>query len=269
MRADILISWDYFCKLEEFVKQGIGIWAVNLNNVKTWKIINDYNIAKTHGIGKTNTKCIWNVFIIFLYLSVHRKYNVHRLKLRLHGNVRFRIKKIYNSQVELQLKPPSNQTAMPQRLYSVLKTRQRDVGSPWNTPKYIFASYSVHKTYSQRPHDVSTVSLKRSWLFYGYYIFWFVVLLSKCIANAYSKCRIFTASLQRASGAPTTRPLRSRRHQALPQRSHSALSAKLCKRRAPAFIFSMLKTNGASWRSKRLHSAHTARTQRCLWLHHY
>ena len=57
----------------------------------------------------------------------------------------------------LNLKPLSHQTAMPQRLYSVLKTCQHAVGSPRNTPKIIkFASYSVYTTSSQRPYSVHT-----------------------------------------------------------------------------------------------------------------
>jgi len=41
---------------------------------------------------------------------------------------------------------------------------------------------------------------------------------------------------------------------ALPQHPHSVLSNRLSKRQAKAFIFSMLKTNAAAWRSR--HSAH-------------
>jgi len=66
----------------------------------------------------------------------------------------------------------SHQTAMLQRLYSVLKFSQRAVGSPQNTPTHIkFASNSayttssqcscsVHTTFPQRlfsVHDASTV----------------------------------------------------------------------------------------------------------------
>ena len=46
-----------------------------------------------------------------------------------------------------------------------------------------------------------------------------IVLLSKCIANAYSKCRIYTASLQRARGALTSRPSALEDPKALPQRA--------------------------------------------------
>jgi len=45
---------------------------------------------------------------------------------------------------------------------------------------------------------------------------------------------------------------------ALSQRPHSALSNTLCKRQAAAFILSRLRINTAAWRSRRLHSAHTA-----------
>jgi len=60
---------------------------------------------------------------------------------------------------------------------------------------------------------------------------WLLVLLSKCIANAVSKYRIYTASLQRARVGPTT----------LPQRLHSALSNTLYKRQAVALsLFKMI-----------------------------
>ena len=66
-------------------------------------------------------------------------------------------------------------------------------------------------------------------------------LLSKCIANAYSKYRICMAALQRARAAPTARPRRSWRPYsvptALPQRSHNPLSNTLCKRQAASFNF--------------------------------
>jgi len=57
---------------------------------------------------------------------------------------------------------------------------------------------------------------------------------------------------------PTALPHRSR--SALPHRSRSTLSITLCKRQAVAFFLSMLKTNAATWRSMRVHSARTART---------
>ena len=49
----------------------------------------------------------------------------------LHDITRFPNKQNWASQV----KPLSHQTALPQRLYSVLKPCQRAVGSPRNTPK--------------------------------------------------------------------------------------------------------------------------------------
>jgi len=86
--------------------------------------------------------------------------------------------------------------------------------------------------------------------------------LSKCIANAYSKYRIYTASLQRAHGTledPT----------ALPQH----LSNTLWKRQVAAFVLSMLKINAAAWRSRRLHSVAavcTARTSAiCIFFKHW
>jgi len=60
------------------------------------------------------------------------------------------------------LKPLSHQTAMPQRLYSVLKPCRRTVESPRNTPKNIkFVSYSVYTTSSQRPYSVHTTFPQR------------------------------------------------------------------------------------------------------------
>jgi len=60
------------------------------------------------------------------------------------------------------LKLLSHQTAMLQRLYSVLKICQRAVGSPQNTPTNIkFASYSAHTTSSQRSCSVHTTFPQR------------------------------------------------------------------------------------------------------------
>jgi len=62
----------------------------------------------------------------------------------------------------LFLKPLSHQTALPQRLYSVLKPCQCAVGSPRNTRKNIkFVSYSVYTTSSQRPYSVHTTFPQR------------------------------------------------------------------------------------------------------------
>ena len=72
------------------------------------------------------------------------------------------------------------------------------------------------------------------------------VLLSKCIANAYSKYRIYTASLQRARGALTKRLSRSRTP---PQRCHSVPTARCLTHRAnakPRRIFSMIEINTAA-----------------------
>ena len=99
----------------------------------------------------------------------------------------------------MELKPLSHQTAMPQRLYSVLKPCQRAVGSPRNTPKNIkFVSYSVYTTSSQRPptastqrsHNVFTASMT------------FLQRASSC-------CSVFTARTRRAHGAHTARTQRS------------------------------------------------------------
>ena len=82
-----------------------------------------------------------------------------------------------------------------------------------------------------------------------------IFLFSKCITNAYSKCRIYTASLQGARGALTTRPRRFRRHHSV---ATTCLSNTLWKRHAAAFVLSMLKINAAARRSRRLHSVSTA-----------
>jgi len=95
------------------------------------------------------------------------------------------------------IKPLSHQTALPQRLYSVLKPCQRAVGSPRNTRKNIkFVSYSVYTTSSQRPHDVPTASLQRPLRFHS----------AQAVAAACS---------QRAYGA----------HTAFSRRAHSVLTA--------------------------------------------
>ena len=60
-------------------------------------------------------------------------------------------------------KGQTRQTAMPQRLYSVLKTCQRAVGSSRYTPKtsnvpVLTASYSVHTRFPQRLYSVHHAS---------------------------------------------------------------------------------------------------------------
>jgi len=94
-------------------------------------------------------------------------------------------------------KPLSHRTALPQRLYSVLKPYQRAVGSPRNTPKTIkFVSYSVYTTSSQRPYSVHTTFPQR----------------------LYSVHDVFTARkqlLQRVHSA----------HAAFSRRAHSVLTA--------------------------------------------
>ena len=77
--------------------------------------------------------------------------------------------------IRIVLKPLSHQTAMPRRLYSVLKPCQRAVGSPRNTPKISNVSViactqrpcSVPTASLQRPHDVPTASLHRPWRFHS------------------------------------------------------------------------------------------------------
>jgi len=57
------------------------------------------------------------------------------------------------------VKPLSHQTALPQRLYSVLKPCHRAVGTPRNTPK--ISNVQVIAC-TQRPHSVPTASSRRS-----------------------------------------------------------------------------------------------------------
>ena len=64
--------------------------------------------------------------------------------------------------------------------------------------------------------------------------------------------------MQDLRSAPTTHPRRSRKPHNVATAFHIALSNRLCKRRAAAFILSMLKTNAAAWCSRRLLSPHTA-----------
>ena len=96
------------------------------------------------------------------------------------------------------VKPLLHQTALPQRLHSVLKSCQHAVGSPRNTPKNIkFVSYSVYTTSSQRPYSVHTTFPKR----------------------LYSVLDVFTARkqlLQRVHSAHTARS----------RRAHSVLTAR-------------------------------------------
>jgi len=61
--------------------------------------------------------------------------------------------------VVVEVKPLSHQTVMPRCLYSVLKSCQRAVGSPRNTPK--ISNLSVIAC-TQRPHSVPTASTRRS-----------------------------------------------------------------------------------------------------------
>jgi len=93
------------------------------------------------------------------------------------------------------VKPLSHQTAMPQRLYSVLNPCQHAMDSPRNTPKIItFACNSVYTTSSQRPYSVHTTFPQR----------------------LYNVHDVFTARkqlLQRVHGAHTARTAFSRRTQ--------------------------------------------------------
>ena len=114
-------------------------------------------------------------------------------------------KKQMKSDVKSKVKPLSHQTALPQRLYSVLKPCQRAVGSPLNTPiisnlpdiACTRRSHSVPTASLQRPHDVPTASLQRPWRFYS----------AQAVAAACSR---------RAHGALTART----------RRTHSVLTAR-------------------------------------------
>ena len=99
------------------------------------------------------------------------------------------------------VKPLSHQTALPQRLYSVLKPCQRALGSPRNTPKNIkFVSYSVYTTSSQRPYSVRTASTRRS-----HSVFRASMTFSQ---RASSCCSVFTACTRRARSVLTARTQR-------------------------------------------------------------
>jgi len=101
-------------------------------------------------------------------------------------------------------KPLSHQTAMPQRLYSVLKPCQRAVVSPRNKPKISNLSVIVC---TQRPHSVPTASTQRS-----HSVFTTSMTFSQ---RARSCCSVFTARTRRAHGALT----------AFSRRAHSDLTA--------------------------------------------
>jgi len=60
---------------------------------------------------------------------------------------------------KVNVEPLSHQTAMPQRLYSVLKPCQRAVGSPL---KHLKISNLSVIACTQRPHSVPTASTRRS-----------------------------------------------------------------------------------------------------------
>jgi len=92
----------------------------------------------------------------------------------------------------------SHQTAMPQRLYSVLKPCQRAVGSPWNTPNISYLSVIAC---TQRHHSVPTASTRRSLS-----VFTASMPFSQ---RTRSWCSVFTARTRRAHGAHTARTQRS------------------------------------------------------------
>jgi len=97
---------------------------------------------------------------------------------------------------DINVKPLSHQTAMPQRLYSVLKPRQRAVESPRNTPK--ISNLSVIAC-TQRHHSVPTAPTRRS----------------HSVHDVFTACKQL---LQRAHSAHTT-------HTAFSRRAHTVLTA--------------------------------------------
>ena len=94
-------------------------------------------------------------------------------------------------------KPLSHQTALPQRLYSVLKPCQRAVRSPRNTRR--ISNLSVIAC-TQRPHSVPTASTRRS-----HSVFTASVTFSQ---RASSCCSVFTARTRRAHSVFTARTQR-------------------------------------------------------------
>ena len=118
------------------------------------------------------------------------------------------------------VKPLSRQTALPQRLYSVLKPCQRAVGSPRNTTKNIkFASYSVYTTSSQRPYSVHTTFPQRLY----------------SVHNVFTACKQL---LQRIHGAHTARSRRAHgTHTTFSRRAHSVLKAIIAFKIFYFFIF--------------------------------
>jgi len=86
----------------------------------------------------------------------------------------------------------SHQTAMPQRLYSVLKTCQRDVGSPQNKPKI---SNSQVIACTQRPHSVTVYSVHMTF--------------PQRLYSVHSAQEVAAVSSRRAHGPHTSRIQRS------------------------------------------------------------
>ena len=90
------------------------------------------------------------------------------------------------------LKPLSHQTAVPQRLYSVLKTCQRAVG---RREIRIEASNLPVIACTQRLHRVTIASTRRSQSVF--------IASMTLLQRASSRCRVFTARLRRAHCALT------------------------------------------------------------------
>ena len=96
----------------------------------------------------------------------------------------------------VHLKPLSHQTALPQRLYSVLRPCQRAVGSPRDRRGiHVKISNLSVIACTQRPHSVPTASTRRS-----HSVFTASMTFSQ---RASSCCSVFTARTQRSHGAHT------------------------------------------------------------------
>jgi len=106
-----------------------------------------------------------------------------------------RKKPVLNDQ---SLKPLSHQTAMPQRLYSVLNTCQHAVGSPRNTPKILNLPLTAC---TQRIYSVPSASTRRS---HGVFIASMTLL-----RRAISCCSVFSARSRHAHSAHTALSRRS------------------------------------------------------------
>jgi len=134
----------------------------------------------------------WNSSVWYYKWGRHLGHSYSRRKLPvLHheiNNVCCTLEEISCRQMGIGVKSLSHQTAMPQRLYGVLKICQRAVGSPQNTSK--ISNLPVIAC-TQRPHIVPTVFTRRS---HSVYIASMALL--RC-------CSVFKAHSQRAHSVLT------------------------------------------------------------------